>query len=162
MRKDVIRDDVRRLARVDAQLDRLAGECRKHLRDRVHTHESPVQPGCDTQQCGPRLRVVRMALFGAGDENGRVQENIHFGLRLQKGLYQLLAHILDDAARTCPRLPTALMSPHTVDFDHGRFLSSAHQEYTVGLLKNLQFCVRLETEPLREMLGKDDVPRLRF
>jgi len=77
MRQDVIGDDPRRFNRMYARLHRQARECGKHFRDRVRAHKSLVPPGGDAQQRRPGLRVVRMALLGGGNENGRIEENIH-------------------------------------------------------------------------------------
>ena len=60
-----------------ARLDRQARECGKHFRDRVQAHKSLVLPRGDAQQRRPGLRVVRMALLGGGNENCRIEENIH-------------------------------------------------------------------------------------
>jgi hypothetical protein len=70
---------MRRLNRMDAGLDRQAGECGKQFRDRVLAYKSLVLPGGDAQQRRSRLRVVRMALVGGGYENCRIEENIHLG-----------------------------------------------------------------------------------
>lgn len=48
----------------------------KHFRDRVLAHKSLILARADAQQRRPRLRVVRMALLGGGNENGRIDENI--------------------------------------------------------------------------------------
>ena len=48
-----------------------------HFRDRVQPHKSLVLPRGDAQQRRPGLRVVRMALLGGGNENCRIEENIH-------------------------------------------------------------------------------------
>src|SRR5580704_9996906 len=42
-------------------------------------HKSLVLPRGDAQQCGPGLGVMRMALRGGGNENGRIEENIQWG-----------------------------------------------------------------------------------
>ena len=79
MRQDVLGDDARRFNRMYARLDRQARECGKHFRDRVQAHKSLVLPRGDAQQRRPGLRVVRMALLGGGNENCRIEENIHSG-----------------------------------------------------------------------------------
>src|SRR5437667_734397 len=77
IRQNVVGDDVRRLNRMYARLDRQACECGIHFRARVQAHKSLVLPRGDAQQRTPGLRVVRMALLGGGNEYGRVEENIH-------------------------------------------------------------------------------------
>src|SRR5271157_5811638 len=79
IRQDVLGDDARRFNRVYARLDRQARECGKHCRDRVQAHKSLVLRRGDAQQRRPGLGVVRMALFRGGNENLRIEENIHLG-----------------------------------------------------------------------------------
>ena len=84
MRQDVLGDDARRFNRMYARLDRQARERGKHFRDRVQAHESLVLPRGDAQQRRPGLRVVRMALLGGGNENCRIEENIHLGYAFKR------------------------------------------------------------------------------
>lgn len=77
IRQDVLGDDARRFNRMYARLNRQARECGIHFRDRVLAHKSLVLPCSDAQQRRPGLRVVRMALLGSGNENRRIEENIH-------------------------------------------------------------------------------------
>src|SRR5580704_18590200 len=65
---------MRRLNRMDAGLDRQAGECGKQFRDRVLAYKSLVLPGGDAEQRRSLLRVVRMALLGGGYENCRIKK----------------------------------------------------------------------------------------
>ena len=79
MRQDVLIDDARRFNRMDARLNRQARERGKHFRDRVLAHKSLVLARSDAQQRWSGLREVRMTLLGGGNENGRIEENIHRG-----------------------------------------------------------------------------------
>ena len=158
MRQDVVGDDARRLNRMYARLHRQAREHGIHFRDRVQAHKSLVPSRGDAQQCRSGLRVVRMALLGGGNENCRIEENVHW-LRLQNGLNPLLAHVLKDALPVCPWFCGALMDPQTIDLGHGRPLFDPLEKHAFRLLNSFQFGVRLEAQPLPERLGDDDPSR---
>lgn len=160
MRQDVLGDDARRFNRMDARLDRQAGERGEHFRDRVLSHKSLILPRGDAQQRRPGLRVVRMALLGGGDENSCIEENIHFRLRFQNGVNPPLAHVLKDALPVCPWFRAALVDPQTIDLDHGRPLLGPLEKYALGLLNSHKLGVRLEAEALPERFGDDDAPGL--
>jgi hypothetical protein len=51
------------------------------------------------------------------------------------------------------------VNPQTIDFDHGRPLSDPLEKQAFRLLNSLQLRIRLETQPLAERFGDDNLPR---
>ena len=90
-------------------------------------------PSGDAQQRRPSLSVVRMALLGGGNENCRIEENIHW-LCFQNGLNPLIAHSLKHTLPVCRRFRAALMNPQTIDVDHGRPLFDPLETHALRLL----------------------------
>ena len=107
-------------------------ECGKHFRDRVHAHITFILPRGDAHQRRPSLSVVRIALLGGGNENCRIEENIH-RLCFQNGLNPLIAHSLKHTLLVC-RFRAALMNPQTIDLDHGRPLFDPLETHALRLL----------------------------
>ena len=85
-----------------------------------------------------------MALLGGGNQNCRIEENLHDGLCFQNRLDALLAHVLKKAFPLCSWLWDTLVHPQTIDIRHGGLLFDPLEKYTVGLLNGLQFRVRLK------------------
>ena len=96
---------------MNARLHREPRERSISLRDRMHAHEALVSAGGDTAQGRPRLRVMRMAVLGSGDEDACIEKNLHEVLALQNGVNALGAHIIEHPLPIGVRRSDALMDP---------------------------------------------------